>query len=580
MERGDEATGGDARRRLSCVLEVPCRRVPSYTSHLETHAGKRQRLILVPDVAEGPKRETEIGARTSAAAIWALTLDVQYADLLRAGKTLRIDIPPPLRWSFGRPSRQTLAAYRALRLSVGQLISPPLRDKPEFSDLYSFQSEGVAWLSSRNGGLLADDMGLGKTVQVIGAMRLLFHRAEIRTAIVACPKTLLATWEREFGRWAPELSVALVTPTARIREQAWGTVFGRRHILLTTYEQLREIPSVVIEKPPDLFVADEAHRLRKSTSQTTVRALLLRPRRFWAVTGTPVERDLEDLTTLLSLVAPERFSPAGAKYHTTVIRSLARPFVLRRRKKDVLDALPRVNEYTETIELTSAQTQAYKRAIAHHRRRGQQGDELALLTRLQGICDMDPDSGTSSKVERVVSLLGRVRSRGEKAVVFSYRLDVLRELARRVSSRWDTQSSVLLLGQMSQEERDRAVVQFRRSSDVFALLASARVGGEGLTLVEANHVVLVNRWWNPSANAQARDRVVRIGQRREVHVYRFCCRGTVEESVERILESKDALVTDTIERLAEGERGAWAWALRQVGLNSLLGTTAGAATPS
>ena len=115
---------------------------------------------------------------------------------------------------------------------------------------------------------------------------------------------------------------------------------------------------------------------------------------------------------------------------------------------------------------------------------------------------------------------------------------------------------------------------FRGDEGPLALLASTRIGGEGFTLVEANHVFLFNQWWNPSANDQARDRVVRIGQRRKVRVYRFCCRGTIEEALERILKSKRKLFDDAVERLAQGENVAWTRVLREIGINRLLSETA------
>ena len=550
-----------------------------YAAHLETNERDRTYLVLRPGETGPTTARTARYRAMRQAATWALALDVQYAGQLRAGKPVRIALPRGLGWSVSRPSREALGAYRALRLSVGELIWPLLCEAPNLDDLYSFQREGVAWLLSRSGGVLADDMGLGKTVQVISAIRVLFHRAQLRNTVVACPKTLIATWEREFGRWAPELGVAIITPPARLREQAWRVVAGRRHVLLTTYEQFRELPKAVEQGPPDLLVADEAHRLRNRDSQTTSAALRLRPRRFWAITGTPVERDLKDLTTLLSFVAADRFAPKDAKYHPTIVRSLARPFVLRRRKQDVLTQLPPVNERIERLGLSVEQAEAYRSEVTQHRRRGAPGDELALLTRLQGICDIDTRTGASSKADRVMSLLAAIRRCREKAVVFSYRVDALRELERRISGQWGANAGVVLLGEMTREERDRAVVRFRRDRDTLVLLASARIGGEGLTLVEANHVFLFNRWWNPSANNQARDRVVRIGQRRRVYVYKFCCLGTIEEAVDRVLQSKQALVADTIERLAEGETGAWTWALREMGLNTLLGSVAEVPSP-
>ena len=518
--------------------------------------------------------------RMARAAQWALDLDAQYRDLVREGRSPQIAVFEMRRAVAGRVERETSADYRRLRLGIGELIRPLLLDPPELKELYPFQREGVEWLRMQNGGILADDMGLGKTVQVIAAVRLLFNRAQLRSVLVVCPKSLIATWEREFERWAPELGVAILTPPAQVREDAWKAVAGRCHVLLTNYEQLRDPPEILKRTAPDLIVADEAHRLRNRSARITSGSFQLEPKRFWALTGTPLERDLEDLATLLSLVAPKIFAPTDAKLHPSSLRSRARPYVLRRRKQDVLEELPPVLDTTETLELTEAQERAYRTAVKQYRRPGRHGDELALLTRLQTLCDIDPESRESCKVERILYLLGRIREQREKAVVFSHRLEPLRELRMRIAERWGPESVALLVGEMDSEERERAVARFRGDEGSLALLASTRIGGEGFTLVEANHVFLFNQWWNPSTNDQARDRVVRIGQRRKVRVYRFCCRGTIEEALERILKSKRKLFDDAVERLAQGENVAWTRVLREIGINRLLSETVSSDHPT
>ena len=526
------------------------------------------RLWSSPEDDDGPG---SIADRLARAAEWAADLDAQYRELIEKGHSPQVRVPAGRRTVAGRVVRETLADYRRLQLGIGGLIRPLLLDPPGLEILYPFQRQGVEWLLGRRGGILADDMGLGKTVQAITAMRLLINRAEMRTALVVCPKGLIATWEREFARWAPELGVAVVTPPASIREDAWQSLVGRRHVLLTNYEQLRDPPDILKRAVPDLMVADEAHRLRKRSSQITAGSFQLEPERFWALTGTPLERSLEDLTTLLSLVAPKHFAPAdAAKLHPSSLRSRARPYILRRRKQEVLEDLPPVLDTTESLDLTPAQERAYRLTVKWHRQTSWKGEELALLTRLQTICDMDPQTRESAKVERIVDLLERIRRRREKAVVFSYRIDPLRELQHRILERWGPETAPLLLGEMDGEERERAVTHFRSDERALALLASTRVGGEGLTLVEANHVFLFNQWWNPSANDQARDRVVRIGQRRKVRIYRFCCRGTIEEALEQILETKRGLFEDAVERLAQGESTPWRQILREVEIDRLL----------
>ena len=258
--------------------------------------------------------------------------------------------------------------------------------------------------------------------QVIAAVRLLFHRAQLRHVLLLCPKSLITNWEAEFQKWAPELGVAVLSPSVGLREDAWRVVAQRRHVILTNYEQMREPPKTLKANPPDLIVADEAHRLRKRSAKATAGVRELLPKRFWALTGTPMERDTDDLATLLSLVEPKRFSARDAHLHPSSLRAQARPYVLRRRKSEVLGDLPPVRDTTERIELTPAQQRAYRRTIREFRRLGGDGNELALLTRLRELCDLDPITGSSAKADRIIELLIRIRDQGEKAVVFAYLL--------------------------------------------------------------------------------------------------------------------------------------------------------------
>ncbi len=525
--------------------------------------------------AEAPSRgvRPEIpDPRLERAARWALDVDAQLGAIVRKGKEVAVKVPARPRAGVTRVFDQTPAAYRGLRLGTGHLLRPWLLDRPVLDDLYPFQRVGVEWLVRRieRGAILADDMGLGKTVQVAFALRLLFNRAEIRSVLVACPKSLLDVWENELARWSPELGVAVLNPPARIRDQAWAALVGRRHVVLTNYEQLREPPPALLENPVDVVVADEAHRLRNFGSQATSGIDRLPRRCFWALTGTPVERDLEDLATLLSLVAPDRFAPSDSRLHPSSLRSAAQPFILRRLKEEVLGDLPPVVDTTEEIALHPDQAEHYAAAVTHFRRDRRPGAELALLTRLRSLCDLHQPSGSSSKLDRVMEQLAGIRREGRKAVVFAYLLAPLEELERRIASQWGAGAVRRLVGSMGQAERERAVRGFRTDPDVLALLASSRVGGEGLTLVEANHVFLIDQWWNPSANDQARDRVVRIGQKRTVHVHRFCCRGTLEERLQEILESKRELFEDAVGRL--DPNAALKSILREKGLEFLVGS--------
>lgn len=492
--------------------------------------------------------------RLLTAAAWALELDISAQKDIRAGRTVVKRVPgedprpsPPL------PPRAKAADYLAARPGVGELIRPLLLERIEPAPLLPYQRSGVEWLLERHAAILADDMGLGKTLQAISAIRKLVHEGSSRWALVVAPRTVLATWESELSRWAPELTRMRVTPPTGEREEIWRAVRGRAHVLITNYEQLREPPLALTEQEVDLLVADEAHRMRNLSAAVTRGMRSMRPARFWALTGTPIERDSEDLATLLSLLAPARFSLDDAKASVSTLRSRARPYMLRRRKTDVLPELPEVLETKETLDLLPAQRRAYDRARLGANRSARESHPLRLLNELMSICDYAPESGVSSKIDRITEHLVDIRERGEKAVVFSNYLRPLQILQERLEKYSTPLPASMLTGEMSLPDREAVLERFASDDDLFVLLASMRAASEGLTLTAANHVLFINEWWNPSTNQQARDRVVRLGQERGVRIYRFMCRDTIEETLDGILHRKEALFEQVVEKLVEPE---------------------------
>ena len=246
---------------------------------------------------------------------------------LRVISRVRSAAPNPDSIASDSPS---LSAFRAFRMTGGELIRPMLLIEPDLSPLRSFQVDGVRWLLDHPKAILADDMGLGKTIQSIYALRMLFNEGKAQSALVICPKSLLANWEHELTKWAPELGRVRLVPRASIREQAWAALLSSRHILLTNYEQVRNPTKVLQEIGPDVVIADEAHRIRNISSQVAQGIRRIRADRLWALTGTPVERDPEDLATILSVLEPSRFSVRDKSLHIASLRSQARPYVLRR----------------------------------------------------------------------------------------------------------------------------------------------------------------------------------------------------------------------------------------------------------
>ena len=489
--------------------------------------------------------------RINAAMRRLIAIDGQALKDLRRGIVVRKQVsvtdPHPLDLASDAP---TLSAYGSMRLTAADLVRPILLAIPSEERLRPFQIEGSRWLIQRDKAILADDMGLGKTVQTIAALRVLFNEGRIFSSLIVCPKSLLANWEEELSSWSPELARLRVTPQPSIREQVWKAVWGKVHILLTNYEQLRTTPLALRQSELHIVVADEAHRIRNADSQTAQGIRRLGTKRFWALTGTPIERDPEDLATMLATLEPDRSSVTDKRLHPSSLRSQARPYVLRRLKADVLDELPRVLESVLTLELLPDQRESYSRVL-RGLSKSDGASTLATINRLRAICDYDSRSGQSAKVDRIIEIVQDVATAGEKSVVFSYLLEPLTVLRTELERLLGRETVIELRGSMSATDRTEAIQRFKHDTDVHSILCSTRVAGEGLTLTEANHVIFLNQWWNPSANAQARDRVVRIGQRKGVRVYQFKCKHTIEETLESILARKSRDFARLIDRLAE-----------------------------
>ena len=380
-------------------------------------------------------------------------------------------------------------------------------------------------------------MGLGKTVQAICAAGNLLRQGEIRFALVVCPKTLVLNWISEFSRWDSKLAVTPLLPGGSTAQSVWQRQLHHAHVVVTSYEQLRE-HYATMDLQAQLLIADEAHRVRNLSSAVSKAIRALKPLYFWMLTGTPVERDNVDMASLLSILAPAQFTKNSAALHNSVLRASAKPFFKRRSKNDVLTQLPPLTQIVEHIPLSSEQSSAYletrKLPFTNH---------LKRFAQLRQICDIDPVSGKSTKLDRIFDILSEIKSLNEKAVVFSYWKIPSQELYRRLME--DGQFKVnRLLATMDIIERNRQLEQFKISGDI--LLASGKIGSEGLTLTEANHVVFINRWWNPSAHEQAQDRIRRIGQDRPTFSYSFLAPGTIEERISAMLASKSMTIAELV----------------------------------
>ncbi|MCE9546483.1 MAG: DEAD/DEAH box helicase, partial [Planctomycetia bacterium] len=412
-------------------------------------------------------------------------------------------------------------------------------------DPFPYQLDGVAFLYPRVAALLADEMGLGKTMQAIVAMRLLLHAGEIRRALLICPKPLVTNWQREFASWAPEIPLTIVEGDATRREWLWR--LPEAVVTIANYELVHRDRELVADPEVgfDLVVLDESQRIKNRSGATSQAVCGIRRRRSWALTGTPVENSAEDLVGIFEFVQPGHLTP-GMKPRR--LAREARDYVLRRTKDQVLDDLPpkliRDAELTLTTEQRETYRQAEDEGVVRLSELGQSitvQHVFELVLRLKQICNFDPATGESAKLDRLMADLEEIADSGKKAIIFSQWVETLRWLAAKLNRFKPLQYH----GQIPSNRRDSMVQQFRDDPKSHVMLMSYGAGGVGLNLQFAGYVFLFDRWWNPAVEDQAIARAHRIGAAGPVTVTRFLSVGTIEERINQVLEQKRE-VFDTI----------------------------------
>ena len=386
------------------------------------------------------------------------------------------------------------ASRESLLFRLWQVLAlpyPPLLPGPDSvvewpGELMPFQLEGVRALLESRQILLADDMGLGKTLQVIVALRVLFLRDEIQSALVVAPASVLDQWRRELLKWAPDLRAMVVRGSVADRGWQWATPV---HVTLVSYDTLRsdfsDSPaSPVGGKTWDVVVSDEAQRI-KNRNPTSDAVRGLKRRRSWALTGTPVENDEEELASIMEFVDhkdgenPRRYT-AGP-----ILRIRHRELQLRRRKEDVLEDLPPKLVTKIPVELGPAQRRSYDRAeqegIVHLQELGREvrvRHVLELITRLKQICNAEPETGESVKFEEIRSRIETLTAEGNRALVFSqYRASGFGVEA--VAEILGDFRPLIFTGAQSPEERRDILNRFRRDDEHKVLVVSLRAGGVG-----------------------------------------------------------------------------------------------------
>jgi non-specific serine/threonine protein kinase len=453
--------------------------------------------------------------------------------------------------------------------------------------LRPYQQVGVRWLHLLSrlglGACLADDMGLGKTIQVLSLLLVLRRgrKKDRRPSLLVAPASLLANWAAESERFAPTLRTLIAhssaLPGEELRSLSPERLAGL-DLVITSYGSLLRLPWLATTTW-ELVVLDEAQAIKNPEARQTRAAKQLRARARVALTGTPIENRLGDLWSIFDFVNPGLLS--SAKAFTSYTRSLAdrphnpygplrdlvRPYILRRLKTDrsVIADLPDKTEVRAFCALSRRQAALYQQAVkelAEQLRESEgiqrRGLVLAFLTRFKQICNhpsqwlgdgawAEADSGKWARLREIGEVIA---AKQEKALVFTQFREVTAPLAAFLGGVFG-RPGLVLHGDTEVGKRKDLVRRFQEDDSVPYFVLSLKAGGAGLNLTAASHVIHFDRWWNPAVESQATDRAFRIGQRKNVLVHKFVCRGTVEEKIDEIIESKRQLARDLLEGGAE-----------------------------
>ncbi|PSC71103.1 CHROMATIN REMODELING 8 [Micractinium conductrix] len=451
--------------------------------------------------------------------------------------------------------------------------------------LFDYQRTAVKWMwelhTQRAGGIIGDEMGLGKTIQIIAFLAGLHHSGLFRPTLIVCPATVLRQWLRELRAWWPLFRVALLHDSARSGAGAARRPSRTRiikeigqsgsGILLTTYETMRLQRGELLDVEWGYVVLDEGHKIRNPDAEVTLVAKQVQTVHRIIMSGSPIQNRLTELWSLFDFVFPGKLgtlpiftaqfalpiqiggyanaSPlqVSTAYKCAVIlRDLIAPYLLRRRKADVRTQLPAKTEQVLFCTLTPEQRSLYRGYLASKELQEIfAGNRAALagIDILRKVCnhpdllerakwEATEDYGNaerSGKMQVLARVLQHWHAAGHKALVFTQTQQMLDILEKHTAAQGYTYHR--MDGSTSVAQRARLMDDFNTNPDVFCFLLTTRVGGLGVNLTGANRVLLYDPDWNPSTDVQARERAWRIGQTREVVIYRLITSGTIEEKV-------------------------------------------------
>ena len=432
-------------------------------------------------------------------------------------------------------------------------------------DLRGYQIDGVKWLSILYkyslGGILADDMGLGKTIETIAFINLVKQDKPI---LIVSPKSLVFNWVSEFTKFAKDIPVYPIIGTVEERKKIIKKIKNDKFgVYFISYDSLRNEFENLTDITFDMCILDEAQFIKNMHAKKTGAVKQINALHTIALTGTPIENNIYDLWSIFDFLMPHylldyedfKDSYEHDEEYYAIVRDKVAPFILRRRKEDVLKDLPEKYEVIITTEMSQEQRKLYDafRLKAKEELKSSDGSKimevLSIITRLRQIC-VDPSTfvenftGESGKITALKDIINDKLKEGHRFLIFSQfvsALNIVKEEVEKMGIRY-----YMITGETSAKDRLTICNNFNQDEDIKIVLISLKAGGTGLNLVGADVVVHLDPWWNYSAESQASDRAHRIGQTRTVEVIKLIAENSIEEKVVNLQNEKKELVDKVI----------------------------------
>ena len=511
-----------------------------------------------------------------------MTLSLEDALRLASGDTQMIEKLPVVNFEATGQLQELLNT-----LSDNQAVSAIATPASFRGQLRPYQALGAGWLAFLErwglGACLADDMGLGKTIELIAFLVHLQEQNALEApTLLVCPTSVLGNWEREVKKFGPTLKVLVHHGDKRAKGKAFAAVIKGKDLIITSYalvfRDAKEFQGIKWQG----LVLDEAQNIKNSEAKQSQAVRQIEASFKIALTGTPVENRLQELWSILEFLNPGYLGPRnffqrrfaipiekyGDRESLQTLRSLVRPFILRRLKtdKEIIQDLPEKQEMTVFCGLAAHQAALYQKIVEESiaeldsaegiQRRGM---ILALLVKLKQLCnhpalvkaeakpkELEIKSQESGKLQRLVEMLEEVIAEGDRALIFTQFAEWGKLLKPHLEQHLGREV-LFLYGGIRQQQREEMIDRFQHDPQgPPIMILSLKAGGTGLNLTRATHVFHYDRWWNPAVENQATDRVFRIGQTRNVQVHKFVCTGTLEEKIHDMIESKKALAEQVV----------------------------------